>query len=222
MSNSRDPLASLTQSLSEDFEQLAGDNLRSAIEEREEFLANIPLLIELTHTQKVYRVLIFYAVMMFGLTALCIFVSETYLISLLTLSMAMTSMAGFWVHRDSGKTVQMRLSHTQMWFRQLDAPVDLSRITEIRGWDKKLMIITFTFQEGTALPNARNPLGPLMPRAQLKRLQEPQLQIKLLGLDLDGEFLMFEQLMDMLHRYCQAAHVRTELQVLKAQAYKRL
>ncbi|MBF8781561.1 hypothetical protein IV505_17770 [Pseudomonas fulva] len=216
MNRPDDPLASLAQSLTEDFNQRTTEQVQTAVEEREHLLQNIPQVTELTYTHKVRRTLALYALFMLALGGFCVADGKSWVLGVIFVLAGLIFFASIWLHRHAGKEVLMRLTHTHVWFRNLDAEIDLRDVTQASVQDGRQLRITLTLREGAPLPGSHNPAGPLMPHVKIKRSRTPQVRFSMLGMELNGKILGEEQMMQLLLAYGHAAHAHAELQALKA------
>lgn len=216
MTRPDDPLANLAESLTDEFNAHTGDQLRAAIEEREQILANVPEITELTDTGKVRRVLALYSLFMLGLGAFCIGDSKAWPAGVICLGMGVFLGAGVWLQRHAGKQPLLRLTRTHLWFRTLDAEIDLLDLTQARVKDSRQLHITLTLREGAPLPTSRNPLGPMMPRAKVEHSRPAQLRLSMFGLVLNGSVLIPQEVMQLILSHCDAARAHAQLQALKA------
>lgn len=216
MNSPDDSLASLAQSLTEDFNQHAGDQLQAAVDEREEWLASVPAVTELAYPRKVRSSLMYYSLFMLVVGGAIASDGKGWVLGAIFAVVGLTLLSGIWLHRRAGEEVVMRLTHTQLWFRNLDAELDLLDVTDIHIKKGRLkMWITLTLREGTSLPACHNPMGPLMPHVKLKRSRSPEICLTLFGLELNEKPLTAEQVMEMLNTYCGAARAQAELSTLK-------
>ena len=216
MSHPDDPLASLAQSLTEDFNQHSGDQVQAGIDEREHWLAGVPAVTELALTRKVRKTLMIYSVFMLALGCGILGDGKAMLTGAVFLLVGLFLLTGVWLHRHAGKDVLMRLTHTHLWLRNFKAQLDLQDVTGIQIGDSRIMRITLTLREGAALPGCTNSLGPLTPHVKLKSGRAPQVRLTMLGLELNGKTLTPEEVMEMLHTHCAAARITAELNMLKA------
>ncbi|MFR0675688.1 hypothetical protein ACLUUI_18080 [Enterobacterales bacterium AW_CKDN230030176-1A_HGKHYDSX7] len=214
MTPSNDPLANLGQSLTQDFNQHTSASQQHAIEEHEQLLARYPAVTELKTTRKIYRTLVIFTVFLGGLSVFCL-KDGTWLAGVPLLLMALGFIAGFWLHRHAGKDVGMRLTHTHLGFPALDAEIELQHVTEVRIANGRMTQITLCLDPSAPLPGIRKRFGPLMPAAKIKRGRLPQVRLSVYGLELDGELLDAEELMQLLYGYCHVARAHAQLQVLR-------
>ncbi len=216
MTHPDDPLANLAESLTDEFNAHTGEQLRAAIEEREQILANVPEITELTDTGKVRRVLALYSLFMLGLGAFCIGDSKAWPAGVICLGLGVFLGAGVWLQRQAGKQPLLRLSRTHLWFRTLDAQIDLLDLTQARVKDGRQLHITLTLREGAPLPASHNPLGPMMPKAKAEHGRPPQLRLSMFGLVLNDSVLIPQEVMQLILTHCHAARAHAQLQALKA------
>ena len=217
MNHPDDPLASLAQSLTEDFNQHTGDQVQAAIQEREEWLAEVPAVTELAYPRKVRRTLLLFSVFAFVMAGGSAWDGKNALMGGIFAIVALVLLSGVWLHRRAGEEILMRLTHSHLWFRNLDAEIDLLDIGDIHIKEGRIKLwITLTLREGAPLPACKNAAGPLMPHVKIKRSREPQICLTLFGLQLNGKVLTGEQVLEMLDTYCNAARVEGELRALKA------
>ncbi|MBW1250632.1 hypothetical protein I7860_28590 [Pseudomonas tolaasii] len=216
MNHPDDPLASLAQSLTEDFNQHSGDQLQAAIQEREEWLAGVPAISEFAYPRKVRRTLLLLSLFAFVMAGGSVWDGNNALLGGVFAIVALVLLSGVWLHRRAGEEILMRLTHTHLWFRNLDAEINLLDISDIHIKEGRIKIwITLTLREGAPLPAFKNAAGPLMPNVKIKRSREPQICLTLFGLQLSGKILTAEQVLEMLDTYCNAARVEVELRTLK-------
>jgi len=157
MNHPDDPLASLAQSLTEDFNQHTGDQLQSAIQEREAWLAEVPAVTELAYPRKVRRTLAYLSVFMFLLAAGVAWDGSGGLMAGIFVIVGLILISGVWLHRRAGEELLMRLTHTRLWFRNLDAEIDLVDVEDILiKKDRVNLWITLTLREGAPLPGFHN------------------------------------------------------------------
>lgn len=216
MSHSEDPLAHLAESLTGDFNAQTREQLHAAIKEREQILADVPEVTELTDSRKVRVTLLCYSLFMLGLGAFCIGDSKAWLAGVICLGMGVFLGAGVWLQRNAGKQPLLRLSRTHLWFRTLDAEIDLLDLIQARVKDGRQTHITLTLREGAPLPASHNPIGPMMPKANVEKTRPPQVRLSMYGLDRNGSVLIPQELMHLILSHCDAARAHAELQALKA------
>lgn len=215
MSHPNDPLADLGQSLTQDFDQHASASQQHAIQEHEQLLARYPAVTELKTTRKIYRTLVIFTVFLGGLSVFCLTDDAARLAGVPLLIMTLGFVAGFWLHRHAGTEVGMRLTHTHLWFPALDAEIELQHVTEVRIANGRMTQITLCLDRSAPLPGIRKRFGPLMPTAKIKHGRVPQVRLSVYGLELDGELLDAEELMQLLYGYCHVARAHAQLQALR-------
>lgn len=217
MNHPDDPLASLAQSLTEEFNQHSGDQLQAAIQEREEWLSTVPAVTELAYPRKVRRTLLLLSLFAFVMAGGSVWDGKNAFMGGIFAIVALVLLGGVWLHRRAGEEILMRLTHTRLWFRNLATEIDLVDISDIHIKEGRIKIwITLTLREGAPLPVCKNAAGPLMPHVKIKRSREPQVCLTLFGLQLNGTVLTGDQVLEILDTYCNAARVEVELQALKA------
>lgn len=216
MSRPEDPLANLAESLTCDFNAQTREQLRAAIEEREQILASVPEVTELTDSRKVRGILLMYSLFMLGVGAFCIGDSKAWPAGVICLGIGVFLGAGVWLQREAGKHPLLRLSRTHLWFRTLDAEIDLLDLTQARVKDGRQLHITLTLREGAPLPASHNPVGPMMPKAKAEPSRPPQIRLSMYGLDRNGSVLIPQEVMHLILSHCDAARAYAELQALKA------
>lgn len=216
MGNSDDPLAHLTQSLTDDYNQHTGEQLRDAVGERERRLESVPAVTELAMSHTLRRTLIWYMLMMLGVAAFALAEPKGRFGGVLFLLMGLIFAVCIHVHRRVGKDPMIRLTRTHLWVPCVEGEIALRDVAEMHIRGGRMTQITLTLREGAPWPVIRNSRVLLMPSARFKRSRTPKLQLTVVRLELNGQVVLAHELLELLDTYWQAARLHAELQELKA------
>ncbi|MFG0686660.1 hypothetical protein [Pseudomonas sp. WSY_20] len=217
MSEHTDPLADLSGSLGNDYDQSRTAQREHVIAELRQVIERVPELSEFTNSRR-YRVwgpvLLVGALILFGIG---ISMQRTGPI-VATAFIVLIAAAVTWQHRNAGTQVFMRLTRRQLFVDTLDAPVDLAQVQDISVKDEGLVMVqTLEMSSDAVLPTHRVvKLQFFGNQAMVLKKPRPQVRIMSAGLAQNGRKLSNEEVLAVLTAYCDAAHAQRQLELLQA------
>ncbi|MBF8728460.1 hypothetical protein [Pseudomonas putida] len=217
MSEHTDPLADLSGSLGNDYDQSRTAQREHVIAELRQVIERVPEQSEFTNSRR-YRVwgpvLLVGALILFGIG---ISMQRTGPI-VATAFIVLIAAAVTWQHRNAGTQVFMRLTRRQLFVDTLDAPVDLAQVQDISVKDEGLVMVqTLEMSSDAVLPTHRVvKLQFFGNQAMVLKKPRPQVRIMSAGLAQNGRKLSNEEVLAVLTTYCDAAHAQRQLELLQA------
>lgn len=217
MSEHTDPLADLSGSLGNDYDQSRTAQREHVIAELRQVIERVPEQSEFTNSRR-YRVwgpvLLVGALILFGIG---ISMQRTGPIAA-TAFIVLIAAAVTWQHRNAGTQVFMRLTRRQLFVDTLDAPVDLAQVQDISVKDEGLVMVqTLEMSSDAVLPTHRVvKLQFFGNQAMVLKKPRPQVRIMSAGLAQNGRKLSNEEVLAVLTAYCDAAHAQRQLELLQA------
>lgn len=217
MSEHTDPLADLSGSLGNDYDQSRTAQREHVIAELRQVIERVPEQSEFTNSRR-YRVwgpvLLVGALILFGIG---ISMQRTGPI-VATAFIVLIAAAVTWQHRNAGTQVFMRLTRRQLFVDTLDAPVDLAQVQDISVKDEGLVMVqTLEMSSDALLPTHRVvKLQFFGNQAMVLKKPRPQVRIMSAGLAQNGRKLSNEEVLAVLTAYCDAAHAQRQLELLQA------
>ncbi|MBF8650466.1 hypothetical protein IRZ81_06630 [Pseudomonas putida] len=217
MSEHTDPLADLSGSLGNDYDQSRTAQREHVIAELRQVIERVPEQSEFTNSRR-YRVwgpvLLVGALILFGIG---ISMQRTGPI-VATAFIVLIAAAVTWQHRNAGTQVFMRLTRRQLFVDTLDAPVDLAQVQDISVKDEGLVVVqTLEMSSDAVLPTHRVvKLQFFGNQAMVLKKPRPQVRIMSAGLAQNGRKLSNEEVLAVLTAYCDAAHAQRQLELLQA------
>ncbi|AQW69706.1 MULTISPECIES: hypothetical protein [Pseudomonas] len=217
MSEHTDPLADLSGSLGNDYDQSRTAQREHVIAELRQVIERVPEQSEFTNSRR-YRVwgpvLLVGALILFGIG---ISMQRTGPI-VATAFIVLIAAAVTWQHRNAGTQVFMRLTRRQLFVDTLDAPVDLAQVQDISVKDEGLVMVqTLEMSSDAVLPTHRVvKLQFFGNQAMVLKKPRPQVRIMSAGLAQNGRKLSNEEVLAVLTAYCDAAHAQRQLELLQA------
>ncbi|MBH3346060.1 hypothetical protein I5O09_20190 [Pseudomonas parafulva] len=217
MSEHTDPLADLSGSLGNDYDQSRTAQREHVIAELRQVIERVPEQSEFTNSRR-YRVwgpvLLVGALILFGIG---ISMQRTGPI-VATAFIVLIAAAVTWQHRNAGTQVFMRLTRRQLFVDTLDAPVDLAQVQDISVKDEGLVMVqTLEMSSDAVLPTHRVvKLQFFGNQAMVLKRPRPQVRIMSAGLAQNGRKLSNEEVLAVLTAYCDAAHAQRQLELLQA------
>ncbi|MBA5706634.1 hypothetical protein DT037_06040 [Pseudomonas fulva] len=217
MSEQTDPLADLSGSLGNDYDQSRTAQREHVIAELRQVIERVPEQSEFTNSRR-YRVwgpvLLVGALILFGIG---ISMQRTGPI-VATAFIVLIAAAVTWQHRNAGTQVFMRLTRRQLFVDTLDAPVDLAQVQDISVKDEGLVMVqTLEMSSDAVLPTHRVvKLQFFGNQAMVLKKPRPQVRIMSAGLAQNGRKLSNEEVLAVLTAYCDAAHAQRQLELLQA------
>ncbi|MFG0864751.1 hypothetical protein [Pseudomonas sp. FYR_7] len=217
MSEHTDPLADLSGSLGNDYDQSRTAQREHVIAELRQVIERVPEQSEFTNSRR-YRVwgpvLLVGALILFGIG---ISMQRTGPI-VATAFIVLIAAAVTWQHRNAGTQVFMRLTRRQLFVDTLDAPVDLAQVQDISVKDEGLVKVqTLEMSSDAVLPTHRVvKLQFFGNQAMVLKKPRPQVRIMSAGLAQNGRKLSNEEVLAVLTAYCDAAHAQRQLELLQA------
>ncbi|MBF8694441.1 hypothetical protein ACSFEV_11530 [Pseudomonas fulva] len=217
MSEHTDPLADLSGSLGNDYDQSRTGQREHVIAELRQVIERVPEQSEFTNSRR-YRVwgpvLLVGALILFGIG---ISMQRTGPI-VATAFIVLIAAAVTWQHRNAGTQVFMRLTRRQLFVDTLDAPVDLAQVQDISVKDEGLVMVqTLEMSSDAVLPTHRVvKLQFFGNQAMVLKKPRPQIRIMSAGLAQNGRKLSNEEVLAVLTAYCDAAHAQRQLELLQA------
>lgn len=217
MTEHTDPLADLSGSLGDDYDQSRTAQRERVIAELRQVIERVPEQSEFTNSRR-FRVwgpvLLVGALILF---AIGISMQRTGPI-VATAFIVLIAAAVTWQHRNAGTQVFMRLTRRQLFVDTLDAPVDLAQVQDISVKDEGLLMVqTLEMSSDAVLPTHRVArLQFFGNQAMVLKKPRPQVRIMSAGLAQNGRKLSYEEVLAVLTAYCDAAHAQRQLELLQA------
>lgn len=211
-----DPLSSLSESLSAEYEQQRDAQQARVLSELQRVVERVPATSEFTNTRRYKR----YGPLMVLLSA-CLLGWGIHAGSTgLTVCAALMT-AGFavmtWQHRNAGMHPFMRLTRSQLFVDTLSAPVDLLDVIGIEVKDEGfIMQQQLTLRPDAKLPAHRAALQLFGNQAMALNKPRPHIRILSAGLMSEGRKLECDDVYALLEAYCQAAQAQQELERLQS------
>lgn len=217
MSEHTDPLADLSGSLGNEYDQSRTAQRERVVAELRQVIERVPEQTEFTNSRR-YRVwgpvLLVGALILLGIG---ISMQRTGPI-VATVFIVLIAAAVTWQHRNAGTHVFMRLTRRQLFVDTLDAPVDLAQVEDISVKDEGLVMMqTLEMSSDAVLPTHRVvKLQFFGNQAMVLKKPRPQVRIMSAGLAQNGRKLSNEEVLAVLTAYCDAAHAQRQLELLQA------
>ncbi len=210
-----DPLASLSESLSAEYDQQRDAQEARVRSELQRVVERVPVTSEFTNTRRYKRygpLMVLLSACLLGWsihtgsTGLAVFAA------LMTASFALMT----WQHRNAGTHAFMRLTRSQLFVDTLSAPVDLLDVIGIEVKDEGfIMQQQLMLRPETTLPTHRAALQLFGNQAMALRKPRPHIRILSAGLMSEGRKLECDDVYALLEAYCQAAQAQQELDRLQ-------
>nr|WP_314483364.1 hypothetical protein [uncultured Pseudomonas sp.] len=217
MNEHTDPLADLSGSLGNEYDQSRTAQRERVVAELRQVIERVPEQTEFTNSRR-YRVwgpvLLVGALILLGIG---ISMQRTGPI-VATVFIVLIAAAVTWQHRNAGTHVFMRLTRRQLFVDTLDAPVDLAQVEDISVKDEGLVMMqTLEMSSDAVLPTHRVvKLQFFGNQAMVLKKPRPQVRIMSAGLAQNGRKLSNEEVLAVLTAYCDAAHAQRQLELLQA------
>lgn len=212
-----DPLSSLSESLSAEYDQVRDAQQARVISELKRVVERVPATRAFTNTRRYKRYGPLFVLVSACLLGWGIHVGSTGL----TVCAALMT-AGFavmtWQHRNAGTQPFMRLTRSQLTVDSLSAPVDLLDVIGIEVKDEGfIMQQQLILRPDANLPTHRATLQLFGNQAMALKKPRPHIRILSAGLMCEGRKLECDDVYALLEAHCQAAQAQQELDRLLRQ-----